>query len=199
IAKTPLETAVNVWGSALSGMTLQATIPGSLPVTMTEIGTTGKFFARVVLGPLALTPTSCTVSNISDIPPTVATLSTLGDLVTVPSATFTIGRDLVVTAHTSDVVANPALTATGAGFVPKLLTSTGSGTASAAVGLPPGSPPPDPVTVTSAGGGTITVPVAVVPPPIVANAGPDQTVLAGALVNLNGTASSGPISSFAWT
>jgi hypothetical protein len=42
------------------------------------------------------------------------------------------------------------------------------------------------------------VPVAVVPPPVLANAGPDQTVLAGALVNLTGAASTGPITTFAW-
>src|SRR5262249_40157278 len=87
------------------------------------------------------------------------------------------------------------------GLLPRVLTATGTGGASAAVGL--GTlPPPDHVQVTSAGGGSITVPVAVVEPvivPVVANAGPHQTVAAGANVSPRGAASTGPVTSFAWT
>jgi len=119
----------------------------------------------------------------------------------VSSAVFTVGADLVVTAQSSDRLGSPALTAIVDGLLPRVLTATGTGGASGAVGL--GTlPPPQFVEVRSAAGGSLTVPVAIIEPavvPVVANAGPDQTVAGGANVSLTGAASTGPITSFAWT
>jgi hypothetical protein len=63
--------------------------------------------------------------------------------------------------------------------------------------------PPATVKIASSQGGSITVPVAVdgpgmAPLALTADAGPDQTVPAGATVQLNGNGSAGNISSFSW-
>jgi hypothetical protein len=198
ITKTATETAIDVWATAPPGVLLSASTPGGLPITLTETGSSGSFFGRISLG-VAANPTSVVVSNLSDLPPSVAPLTGLTDLVTIRSALFTIGNDLVVTAHSSNIAGNPALTVTGTGFLPRVLTSTGNGDASGAVGLAAGAPAPSSITVTSASGGTTTIDVDVQRPPVLANAGPDQTVAAGAAVSLSGLASTGPITSFSWT
>ncbi len=63
--------------------------------------------------------------------------------------------------------------------------------------------PLDSITVKSPKGGSITVPVTVDgqsldPLPLIANAGPDQTVNQGAKVTLNGSGSAGDIDSLSW-
>ncbi len=202
VSRQGAETAVNVWAFAASGAQLQAS-SGATSVGMVERGTSGVFFGRVVLGAGAVVG-SVTVTNLTDFPPTAIAMAPVPDLVTVPSAVFTVGGDLVVTATSSDQVGNPALTAIVDGAAPRVLTATGAGTAAAGLGLLPGDAPPSAVEVRSAAGGSMVVPVAVVvaPPvvvPVVANAGADQSVAAGAAVTLSGLASTGPIVSYAWT
>jgi hypothetical protein len=196
---TPAENMVDVWGVADSGVSLQASVPGVAGVPMKEIGTTGKYFGRVPFAG-AVTPASVTVTNLTDVPPRSATKTGITDLVTINSATYITGNNLYVTANSSDKVGNPALTATAAGYPAVTLISSGAGVASGSIILAAGAVPPETVTVTSAGGGTATLPVLVeAPTPVFANAGADQSVAAGVAVSLSAAASSGPITTYAWS
>ena len=197
---TPAENMVDVWGVADTGVNLQASVPGVAGVPMKEIGTTGKYFGRVPLAAGALTPASVTVTNLSDVPPRSATKTGLTDLVTINSATYITGNNVYITANSSDKVGNPILTATADGYPAVTLISSGAGVASGSIALAAGAVPPESVSVTSSGGGTATLPILVESPtPVFANAGLDQSVAAGAAVSLSGAASSGPITSYAWS
>ena len=201
VARSTTETAVNVWATAPVGVALTATADGSTPVAMTALGTTGTYFARVVLPPTSV-PTSVTLTNTTDNPPTVFVHNGLTDLVQVRSAVYTVGGTLTVSGFSSDKLNNPVLTLTGEGLAPLTLTPAGSGVGTASVTIPAGTDVPDVVTVTSAQGGSFTAPVSVElnnTEPVVANAGVDRGVNAGATVLLDGSASTGPITSWLWT
>lgn len=201
VARSSTETAVNVWATAPVGAALTAVAGGSTPVPMTALGTTGTYFGRVVLPPTAL-PTSVTVTNTSDLPATTATQNGLTDFVQVRGASYyALNNTLSITGFTSDKLNNPVLTLTGEGIAPQVLTPEGFGVGTATVVLTSGAVP-DAVTVTSAQGGTQTVPVSVElssSEPVFAQAGADRSVNAGATVQLDGSASSGPIASWLWT
>lgn len=139
------------------------------------------------------------VVNAGDRPPTVKKAN-LVDLVTITSATYTAGtpgdpasNHLVVSASSSDAMNNPALTVEG--FGP--LDATGSATFTTLA-------PPPTVTVTSARGGTATVSVtaggATTPAvlPVAAFTAPD-TVTVGQPVTMDGTGSTGDITTWTWT
>jgi hypothetical protein len=80
------------------------------------------------------------------------------------------------------------------------LVSSGAGVASGSILLAAGAVPLETVAVTSAGGGTAKVPILVESPiPVVANAGLTQNVAAGAAVTVSAAASTGPITTYAWT
>jgi K319-like protein len=158
----------------------------------------GRYMARVdVAGAL---PKSVNVINRGDVPATVKHVD-LTDGVTA-TATYSVtkgnggGDKLHIKAASSDsTVALSALTLPGYGD--KALDATGQTDISTPA-------PPDSVTVKSPKGGSVTVPVAISgqsldPLPLVANAGPDQTVNQGAKVTLDGSGSSGDIDSMSWS
>ncbi len=159
----------------------------------------GHYFARV---PYTGTqpPTTVRVSNIGDVPVTNKNI-TVVDRVS-GTAVYTTGApgtpgSLKIDAVSSDTVTSPVLTASGFGPADVVLAS-GSLTI-AALDAPPVS-----VTVTSAVGGTVKLPVEIAgagatPVPVVAMAGPNQTAITGQTVTLDGTASSGAISTFSWS
>lgn len=194
-SKNATETAVNVWATASPGALLQVAVDGSLPVTMTDAGSPGSFFGRVIL-PSSANPLVATVTNLSDAPASVSSTNQIPDLVKVASAVGFVGGNVVVQAASTDSIGG-ALTITAAGLAPVTLPAAG-GVATLPLALN-GAVPPS-ITVTSASGGSTTVPVSVeVPTPVFANAGADQSVAAGAVVQLNGGGSTGPIVGYAWT
>lgn len=206
ITKTSTETAVNVWASTASGQSLSVDMNGSPSIPMQGGGADGHYFARAVFPAGSGGPSSITVTNLSDSPPTSFSFPNVVDTVEILGATFTVGGDLVVSARSSDKTGDPILTVSGQGLTPTPLASLGNGEASGTIPMLPGSVPPKTVTVDSAGGGSATANVVIEGGgasgggiPLVANAGPDQTVAAGALVLLSGLASTGNITSYAWT
>lgn len=202
--RTSTATVVDVWASAAVGQDLVAAA-GGVQRAMTPAGD-GTYFTRLELGAGVAVPDSVAVANSTDLPPTNWPLSPVPDAVLVKRAVFTVGGDLVVDAESTDQVGNPALTVTVPGVPTATLLSSGGGLASGGCGIPLGSLPPKTVTVRSAAGGVDEAPVFVegigVPggttTPVVANAGADATVDSGAVVSLNGSASSGPIATVEW-
>lgn len=214
---------VDVFGSSLPQST-QAITVSDVPVApaLAEFGTTeltgsmtsaGHYFARVPYTGAA-PPATVKVTNIGDVPPSSANMP-VADAVT-GTAVFTVGTpavpalvgppavaavaavpgSLAITAVSSDLFAPPVLTASGFGLLPAPLVL-------GALAVPLLDAPPGFVTVTSAAGGTVQLPVTVLgaayaPVPAVSQAGPDQTAAVGAMVTLNGSASTGALT-FAWT
>jgi hypothetical protein len=207
VNKTPTETAVNVWASTAPGQSLVVDMPGSPSLPMQGGGADGKYFARAVFpGGGGSLPNSVTVTNTTDFPNTSFPGPALTDTVEITSAVFTVGGDLVVSAHSTDKVGNPTLTASGENVPPTALNNLGNGEASGTIPMLPGTVPPKVITVESSTGGTAESHVVVEgngavggATPLVANAGPDQTVASGALVHLSGINSTGTITTFAWT
>lgn len=153
-------------------------------------GAAGHYFARVAVG--SLLPRQLQVSNVGDVPPSRRTVR-VADRVSGEAVYDTGHRSLTVTAGSSDTADPPALTVTGWGAM----------TAGSLVVEDLPAPPPS-VTVTSAAGGSLVLPVTVdgaarAPIPVVAQAGPDQVVQAGQTVRLDGSASRGPVATYAWT
>ncbi|MEQ1730486.1 MAG: hypothetical protein ABL982_19130 [Vicinamibacterales bacterium] len=195
-SKTAAETAVNVWANGSPGAIMQVSVDGSLPVTMTDIGTPGSFYGRVLLG-AGTDPITATVTNFSDAPPSVSSTNLIPDLVSIQSAVGFVGGNLVVTASSSDAVGG-ALTVTGPGIAPTVMPA--GGVSSVVIPLAVNGAVPSEVSVSSASGGSDTQTVLVsVPAPVVADAGADQSVAAGAVVQLSGAASTGSIVAYEWT
>jgi hypothetical protein len=145
-------------------------------------------------------PTTVRVSNIGDVPVTNKTIAVVdrvsGTAVYTTGANGTAGS-LAVNAVSSDTAAPRVLTAAGFTALPAVLTE-------GSLAVPSLDAPPVSVTVTSDAGGSVRIPVevagtAAVPIPVVAMAGPNQTVSSGQLVTLDGSASSGDVATFAWT
>lgn len=133
-----------------------------------------------------------TISNKSDAPPTVKSSRPV-DAITGTAVWDADNQTLTVNASSSDTFAPPVLTARGFGDL-----ANGTLVASNVIG------PPANVLVTSAVGGSVSLPVQVTgatfdPLPVQAFAGEDQDVLQGNVVTLDGSGSTGPITSFAWT
>jgi hypothetical protein len=200
----------------------QQAITVSDPSATPEFGTTeltgsvasaGHYFARVpYIG--AAPPASVKVTNISDVPAASKLMPVVDDVS--GTAIFTTGTagipavvgppavaavapipgSLAITAVSSDTFAPPVLTASGFAALPVPLVA-------GALAVPLLDAPPAFVTVTSAAGGTVKLPVTVAgtayaPVPAVAMAGPDQNAAVGALVTLDGSASTGALT-YAWT
>jgi hypothetical protein len=159
---------------------------------------TGRYMAYVSV-PGAL-PKTVDVVNRADTPATVKHVDLTDALTATASYGVTNGSGggdkLHVTASSSDSsVAQSSLTLPGYGD--KALDATGQ----ADISTPA---PPDTVTVKSPKGGSVTVPVTLSgqtldPLPLIASAGVDQTVSAGAKVTLDGTGSAGDIDSLSWS
>lgn len=137
-------------------------------------------------------PTSVTVVNATDTPAT-RTSAPVTDLVVVSRAELDAGAQTLTVEATSSDATGPTLTAEGYGAL------TAGPTVFTGVGAAPGA-----VVVSSAGGGRGRGPVTVVGPgaatlPAVAGAGPDQTVVTGSTVTLDGTSSRGAVTSFVWS
>jgi methionine-rich copper-binding protein CopC len=138
-------------------------------------------------------PSTVKVANTSDVPDSVKADVPVTDQVT-GSATFNADTgQLRVAASSSDALAKPALTVKGYGNVDA---ATGAFTTTL-----PGTPAD--VTITSAKGGSVTLPVSLTgasfaPIPVVAIAGPNQKIVKGLTVTLDGSASTGPVKTYAW-
>lgn len=177
---------VDVFATSVPGEVIDATLPGSTPTSLTADGS-GRYFARLAyVG--ATPPTSVTVTNRSDSPSTVVTAKVTDRVVVTAAAYDTAAHTLTVRARSSD-------TATGSG-APPTLSAQGFGPLEASgqqvfAGV---VAPPQDVLVSSSAGGSDSAPVEVggvasLPDPVVAIAGPDQTVRQGQTVTLDGTAS----------
>jgi hypothetical protein len=141
----------------------------------------GQFFSRVAYTGAA-PPTTLQVTNTGDVPASNQRVNVV-DAVS-GTASYDTGTQLMtVNAVSSDTSSPRTLTVKGYGQV-----SAGTYT-SGKIGAPPMS-----VTVTSDAGGSAVLPVqitggAAAPISVAAQAGPDQTVSSGQLVNLDGSAS----------
>ena len=152
-------------------------------------GENGNYVAHIHF--TGATVPELTISNKSDAPPTVKTSQPV-DAITGTAVWNADDQTLTVNAASSDTFAPPVLTARGFGDL-----SGGVLTASNVVG------PPANVLVTSAVGGSVSIPTQVTgaafdPLPVQAFAGEDQDALQGNVVTLDGSGSTGPITSFTW-
>jgi PKD domain len=164
----------------------------SFPITPLR-AENGRYYAHVdVTGAL---PAKVEVVNRGDVPQTVKSVP-VEDLVTGTATYDSTTNTLHVAGKTSDKSSSA-----GALSVPafnKTFDATGAGDLTFVA-------PPDAVVVKSSKGGSMAIPVEVaqgtaLPPlPLVANAGPDQTVELGTTVNLTGADSTGNITGYAWT
>ncbi|WP_047985573.1 PKD domain-containing protein [Ornithinibacillus californiensis] len=157
-------------------------------------GENGLYFARVTYTGENHPPT-ITVTNISDNPPSIK------EIVPVDFISGTVVYDNNTQMLTTEVTTSDSIHP-----VDLFIVDFGQGE----LPIPPDglltmsliNVPAD-VTIQSSAGGTVTIPVTVVgssddPIGVSANAGPDQTVIFGASVTLNGTNSRGPITAFQW-
>lgn len=218
-------TYVNVWSSSASAQNLVvglnigtvASPTWTNDIQMTENADSGSYFARLDLGTVA-PPSQVRVRNLSDNPTTeiVSLGQKVSDLVIVDSAVFTPGVGMTINARSSDKVEPPApivQTASAQQTLQVASSLVGGATGkfagtitmtsySAPTFVEVSSPLGDRTlaSVELAGLGTaINAPGAPTGPvvePLVANAGPDQTVESGRTVQLNGAASQGPAGGF---
>jgi hypothetical protein len=189
-SRTAAGGALDVFAFSQPAQSLQVRSPG-FSTTPLEGTPDGRYFARVSLGSGPLPP-SITLANVSDEPDTVVSLQPV-DVVSLTRAEYDrTTQELRISARSSDEVGAPVLTAEGWGVLTDgTLVRTG-------VRVPPPS-----VTVRSSQGGSATLLVTVLGPgtppvPVVANAGPDQSVQQGQGVVLSGAGSSGDITGFSW-
>lgn len=158
-------------------------------------GNNGQYFARVhFTGEQA--PSSITVTNLSDNPQTSKDVVPV-DFITASATYATDTQDLTIIATSSDSINAPTLSIADFGFGELVIPSDGTIATNSSYAPPL-------VTISSTAGGKRSISVTVTGPPsspvpATANAGEDATVLIGSIVTLNGTNSSGLISSFNWT
>lgn len=177
-------------------------IPQLIEITGTGInptilqGTNGQYFARVSFSG-ATPPSTITVTNISDNSPHSIKEITPVDFIRAQASYDTDNRILTIDAESSDGLRNPTLTVADFGLEEFVIPPNEMLTIRSVFA-------PDKVTIRSALGGQITVPVTITgspdtPAPVQANAGIDQRVLFGSEVTLDGSNSTGLITSFNWT
>ena len=158
----------------------------------TLAGGKGQYFAHVPYSG-GEPPAKVTLTNIKDNPDTVKTIE-LTDRITATAVYDTDNKKLTVTAKSSDEVAPPTLTVKGFGDI-----DPSSGT----LEIPDVTYISPTITITSTEGGTVSIPVdinsiPVKPIPVEAVAGVDQTVSTSSEVTLDGSTSTGPVSTFLW-
>ena len=172
---------INVTGSGIDSTLLQ--------------GTNGQYFARVRFTG-ERPPSTITVTNLSDNPNSIKEVVPV-DFITAFSNYDTDTQDLTIVATSSDSIVAPTLSISDFGFGELIIPSNGISTTN----LPFA---PANVTINSTAGGKRSIPVSVTgspdgPIPVTANAGVDETVIFGSPFTLNGTNSTGLITSFSWT
>lgn len=153
-------------------------------------GSGGHYFARVAYAGAA-PPAKLQVSNVGDLPVSNKLID-VADRVTGTASYDTAASRLTMNAVSSDTVGARILTAVGYGNL-----------TSGSLAVPALAAPPVSVTVKSDGGGSSVFPVVITgaaraPVAVVAQAGPDQTVIQGQQVTLDGSASSGDVKTFSW-
>jgi len=157
--------------------------------TMRLTGDNGHYQGRIAYSG-AEPPPTVKITNVGDVPATTKSVDVV-DNVKATAVYDTTKNELTVDGSSSDTVANPTLTATDYGDLTNgVLVAKLNGT-------------PATVTVTSGKKGTITVPVlltggTLAAIPVQAFAGPNQEVLSGKKVTLDGTGSTGPVKTYAW-
>lgn len=173
---------------------IEVTGPGILP-TLTN-GTGGTYFTRVNFTGDDV-PSVVTVTNVSDNPDSIKTVIPV-DFISATAEYNTDTNTFTIIANSSDEIGGVTLTVSdfGIGSFPVPLGGN--------LTINPINFSPANVTITSSNGGEITIPVHIigssdVPIPVVANAGVNQSVLIGASVTLDGTNSTGPITSYNWS
>jgi hypothetical protein len=172
---------------------IEVTGTGIVP-TMLQ-GNNGLYFARVAFTGTT-PPATVTVTNVGDNDPASVKMAVPVDMVTASAIYDNDTQTLTVEALSSDTINPPELSVRDFGLGDYVIPAGGT----LALGL---LNVPAYITVQSAAGGEITVPVAVTGGPVnpvgvVANAGPDQTVIIGSDVALNGSNSTGPITAYNW-
>jgi hypothetical protein len=189
---------VDVFASSEVGQSIQVKANAAVGFSTSLLrGEQGRYFGRLPVTAAGGVPSGATIDviNAGDKPVALKTVK-LADIVTITSAVYTVGAagssQLVVTASSSDALNNPALAVTGFG---PLVGGTGTFTTDA---------PPPMITVTSARGGSATITVSVTGPPFsaiapVAAFTAPATATSGQTVTLNGTGSTGDITTWTWT
>lgn len=175
---------INVTGTGIDSALLQ--------------GSNGQYFARVQFTG-DRPPTTITVTNVSDNPTSIQE-SVPVDFITASANYDTDTQNLTIEATSSDLVGAPILSISDFGFGELIIPSNGVSTTNLSFA-------PANVTINSTAGGKRSIPVSVTGSPsspvdpgtVTANAGVNQTVSVGSTVTLNGTNSTGPITSFNWT
>ena len=204
-------TYVSIFAHSVEGQTLGVSVDGGSQILMTE-GSGGQYFTSVKQGtdylmdPTARHPVNAQAINLTDSAPDSINAS-ITDQVSITQSTLdTNTGELFITAQSSNKVDPSQLNFDN--FTGNL-TDDGAGTSSgiftigsaAAVGVPPQS-----VTIRSLEGGFATRDVEVTGNVtnggaanlLLANAGPDQNVVSGVIVDLNGSGSIGEITSYSW-
>ena len=158
-------------------------------------GLNGRYFARVRYTG-ANPPSVITVTNLSDNPNSVKEAIPV-DFITATANYDTDTQILTIVATSSDSIGAPTLTIEDFGVGELIIPANGVSTINITFA-------PAQVTINSSAGGQRSLPVTVTgaadgPIPVKANAGEDETVVFGSTVILNGTNSTGPITSFSWT
>ncbi|MGB2992033.1 MAG: IPT/TIG domain protein [Paenisporosarcina sp.] len=175
-----------------TAQTINATGTG-IDSTLLE-GTEGQYFARVRYTG-ARPPSAINVSNVSDNPNSIKEVVPV-DFISATANYNTDTQELTIVASSSDSLGAPVLSISDFGLGDIVIPVTGISTTNLTFA-------PSQVTITSAAGGERTIPVTVTgnpngPIPATANAGVDQSVLINSPVSLNGTNSTGAITSFSW-
>lgn len=185
-ARAPAQpTSLSVFATSAAD---QALVVGAQGVPSTRLIGEGASYYALLDASDAL-PAEVTVTNTSDRPPSAKTVR-VQDQVTIKRAVFDTTTGLLrVDAVSSDAVALPKLSALGFGEL------------EAGVGVFPVVAPPSSVTVRSSAGGFDTEPVELVGSVAAprASAGPSLVAQQGQVVTLDGSGSTGAITSVLWT
>jgi len=175
--------------------------PQTINVTGTGIdptllqGSNSQYFARVQFTG-SRPPSTITVTNLSDNPLSKKEVVPI-DFLTASANYDTDTQDLTIVATSSDLIGLPTLSIEDFGLGNLLIPPNGTATTNLIF-------TPAQITINSTAGGKRSIPVAIAglpdgPTPVKADAGEEETVLFGSTVTLNGTRSSGLITSFSWT
>ncbi len=204
---------VNVWANTVEGQALVASVDGGPARNLTE-GLAGNYFGRLDV-PAGQIPQTVKVTNTTDNPATSESRAITDELI-IQQATYIVGQGLNVTVQSSNLLDPTTISATltvgqAAPVVFGLTDQTGgfaTGTKTVPAGVAEEQPPMK-VVVNSSYAGSAEAKVTVLGMPtsgglmngILANAGPDQNVIAdGKTIILTGSESIGPLAlTYTWT